>query len=128
MSQDYGVQGTCFSPAWKNILLHLWVTSLAKVFALSQRHVLTCTLDAIKLGLAIVWENVDLYPVLDFGAFAMVASVGIILFLDCQMMGIALTEHVKNSSLEFLVLVHIRTSKRWKISILTNNSVKQGIF
>lgn len=109
MSQDYRVQGTCFSPAWKNILLHLWVTRLAKIFALSQRHVPTCTLDAIKLGLAIVEKNVDFYPVLDLRAFAMAAIVGIILFLDCQVMGFALTEHAKNGSLEFLVLVHIRT-------------------
>lgn len=51
----------------------------------------------------------DLYPVLGLGPFAMVAVVSIILFLDCQMMGIALTEHIKNGSLEFLVLVSIRT-------------------
>lgn len=51
----------------------------------------------------------DLYPVLDLGPFAMVVIVSIILFLDCQMMGITLTERVKNGSLDFLVLVNIRT-------------------
>lgn len=68
MSKDYRVQGTCFFPAWKNILLHLWITRLAKTFALSQRHVPTCALDAIKLGLAIVQENGRFISSARFGA------------------------------------------------------------
>lgn len=54
----------------------------------------------------------DLYPVLDLGSFTMVAYVSISLFLDCQMMGIALTKHVKDGSLQVLVTFIIVTRKR----------------
>ena len=68
MSKEYRVQGTYFSPTWKNILLHLWITRSANTFALSQRHVPTCALDAIKLGLAIVQENGRFISSARFGA------------------------------------------------------------
>lgn len=54
----------------------------------------------------------NLYLVLDFRSFVMVAIVSVILFLDCQMMGFTLIEYVKNGNLEFLVLVNNRTWKR----------------
>jgi len=42
----------------------------------------------------------DFYAVLNLGPSAMVAILSIILFLDCQMMGVTLTEHVKNGNLD----------------------------
>lgn len=42
----------------------------------------------------------------------MVAYVSITLFLDCQVMGIALTEHVKDGSLQFFVTFNIITRRK----------------
>lgn len=92
MTKNYQVQAMCFTFAWKNILLHLWIMRLAKTFVWSQQHVLASALDVLKVVLEWVEKVGDVCPVLCLGPFAMGEIVSISLFSDYGMVGITLAE------------------------------------